>query len=228
MNVITKKSAPILLLLLLGLISAQSASAYYDPGVQRWLSRDPIEETGGLNLYGFIDNAPVAVADPLGLQLWYCTRKTEGAPLFGIGRHGYMWDDRSGLLDSERECGQEGCSGSGSKGTSSGGQGPTPGGRWGGTVGSGGGWSNGSFECSPIPGSSGQEQEIMDFCRSQINHRPWLPPFWDCHTSARWCLNNFDLDLPPFRRWNHHPPFGGPPALPVRPPKWPYGFMTTL
>jgi RHS repeat-associated protein len=32
---------------------------YYEPNLQRWLSRDPIEEKGGLNLYGFVKNAPV-------------------------------------------------------------------------------------------------------------------------------------------------------------------------
>ncbi|MGI6346003.1 MAG: RHS repeat-associated core domain-containing protein [Limisphaerales bacterium] len=36
----------------------------------RWLSRDPIEEQGGLNLYAFVNNDPVNRWDVLGLQ-WY-------------------------------------------------------------------------------------------------------------------------------------------------------------
>lgn len=39
----------------------------YDSVQGRWLSRDPIGEAGGMNLYGFLGNAPVADADILGL-----------------------------------------------------------------------------------------------------------------------------------------------------------------
>jgi RHS repeat-associated protein len=39
----------------------------YNPRLGRWLSRDPIEEEGGLNLYGYVLNDPVNVLDPLGL-----------------------------------------------------------------------------------------------------------------------------------------------------------------
>src|SRR5574344_728805 len=40
---------------------------YYSPALGRWLSRDPIEERGGLNLYGFVGNDPVNKWDVLGL-----------------------------------------------------------------------------------------------------------------------------------------------------------------
>ncbi len=40
---------------------------YYDPQTGRWPSRDPIEEAGGLNLYGFIGNEGVNDVDVLGL-----------------------------------------------------------------------------------------------------------------------------------------------------------------
>ncbi|MGA2175353.1 MAG: RHS repeat-associated core domain-containing protein [Verrucomicrobiota bacterium] len=36
---------------------------YYDPNLQRWLNRDPLEEAGGQNLYQFTANAPVDFAD---------------------------------------------------------------------------------------------------------------------------------------------------------------------
>jgi RHS repeat-associated protein len=41
---------------------------YYDPVTGRWPSRDPIEEEGGVNLYGFVDNDGVNATDFLGNQ----------------------------------------------------------------------------------------------------------------------------------------------------------------
>jgi RHS repeat-associated protein len=41
---------------------------YYASSARRWLSRDPIEEDGGLNLYGFVQNGPVNSLDELGLR----------------------------------------------------------------------------------------------------------------------------------------------------------------
>jgi uncharacterized protein RhaS with RHS repeats len=40
---------------------------YYDPQTGRWPSRDPIEEEGGLNLYGFVLNNPGNAWDLFGL-----------------------------------------------------------------------------------------------------------------------------------------------------------------
>jgi RHS repeat-associated protein len=40
----------------------------YDPGLGRWLSRDPIGEDGGLNLYAYVGNEPVNFSDPSGLS----------------------------------------------------------------------------------------------------------------------------------------------------------------
>ncbi|WCJ60440.1 hypothetical protein NXS98_04725 [Fontisphaera persica] len=40
---------------------------YYHPHTGRWLSRDPIGEGGGLNLYGLVNNQPVHFVDPHGL-----------------------------------------------------------------------------------------------------------------------------------------------------------------
>lgn len=41
---------------------------YYDPSTGRWPSRDPIEEDGGLNLYGFVENDGINYIDILGLM----------------------------------------------------------------------------------------------------------------------------------------------------------------
>ena len=38
----------------------------YSSTVGRWLSRDPIEEEGGLNIYAFVDNSPIDWVDILG------------------------------------------------------------------------------------------------------------------------------------------------------------------
>ncbi len=53
---------------LLGILSISDARAVYDPYVGRWLSRDPIEEQGGLNLYDYCLNDPIDFNDPLGLS----------------------------------------------------------------------------------------------------------------------------------------------------------------
>jgi RHS repeat-associated protein len=39
----------------------------YDPDLGRWLNRDPIEEKGGLNLYGYVGNRTIKRYDSLGL-----------------------------------------------------------------------------------------------------------------------------------------------------------------
>ncbi|MBI4661066.1 MAG: RHS repeat-associated core domain-containing protein, partial [Verrucomicrobia bacterium] len=53
---------------LLTMLGAQTASGFYDPNLQRWLTLDPIGETGGINLYQFVGNDPVNRIDPDGLN----------------------------------------------------------------------------------------------------------------------------------------------------------------
>ncbi len=52
---------------------------YYNPDLGRWVNRDPIEEEGGLNVYGFVGNDSINVIDYLGLHappgsvgIWGC------------------------------------------------------------------------------------------------------------------------------------------------------------
>lgn len=40
---------------------------YYSPEMGRWINRDPIEEQGGINLYGMVGNDPVNRVDVVGL-----------------------------------------------------------------------------------------------------------------------------------------------------------------
>ena len=67
------KPTRILLLLLLSVTlltgAASDALAFYHPGTGRWISKDPIGEQGGLNLYGMVNNNPVNFWDLLGLEL---------------------------------------------------------------------------------------------------------------------------------------------------------------
>ena len=53
---------------------------YYNPSTGRWLSRDPIAEEGGANLYGLLDNNPVDEVDVLGMGkakvVGYVVRRT--------------------------------------------------------------------------------------------------------------------------------------------------------
>jgi hypothetical protein len=50
------------------LFAWNQAQAFYNPSAGRWLSRDPIGESGGRNLFGFPGNDAVNVVDSSGLQ----------------------------------------------------------------------------------------------------------------------------------------------------------------
>ncbi len=41
---------------------------FYSPGLGRWMNRDPLEEEGGINLYGFVGNSPINGIDEYGLH----------------------------------------------------------------------------------------------------------------------------------------------------------------
>jgi hypothetical protein len=58
---------PILLAVASLFVLAHTAQAHYDPNIGRWISRDPLEEEGGANLYGFVENSPIDTIDLLGL-----------------------------------------------------------------------------------------------------------------------------------------------------------------
>lgn len=65
----------------------------YEPVKGRWLSRDPLEEGGGENLYAMVSNNPVSAVDPFGEseitisinRTTYPTQRHSGIPLATIG-----------------------------------------------------------------------------------------------------------------------------------------------
>jgi RHS repeat-associated protein len=59
---------------------------YYDPGVGRFISKDPIGYQGGLNLYHYAAN-PVFFIDPLGLAGHLVTAQTAGQDVLARGVH---------------------------------------------------------------------------------------------------------------------------------------------
>jgi hypothetical protein len=53
---------------LIWLAAAQTGWCFYNPSTGRWLSRDPIGESGGLNLYAFANNDSLQRIDVTGLS----------------------------------------------------------------------------------------------------------------------------------------------------------------
>lgn len=78
------KALRLTLLILLSLVLARRpASAYYDPGVQRWITRDPIGEPGAVNLYTMVHNSPAHSTDLHGL--WPLRTWLKGACGLAVG-----------------------------------------------------------------------------------------------------------------------------------------------
>ena len=76
---------------------------YYDPETGRWPSRDPIEEQGGLNLYGFVGNDPVNEADLLGLDFIAFAYRAIIIPDIGFVRHSLIvhWESDCEIPDDK-------------------------------------------------------------------------------------------------------------------------------
>jgi len=62
----TKRFAILVLVVCLFSILTNDAFAFYNPQAGHWLSRDPIAEKGGMNLYAAVENEPVNFIDPVG------------------------------------------------------------------------------------------------------------------------------------------------------------------
>ena len=60
---------------------------HYSPSLGRFLSRDPIAEQGGLNLYAFVGNSPIIQTDSLGNE-WFPDR-SPWEPMYCCGNQPY-------------------------------------------------------------------------------------------------------------------------------------------
>jgi hypothetical protein len=69
-------------------------------GRAKWLNRDPIEEEGGINLYGFVGNSPINAVDVNGL--WTCGIGLTINFQIGIININYS---RGFVVDGEGRCG---------------------------------------------------------------------------------------------------------------------------
>ncbi len=64
---------------------------WFDPATERWPSRDPIGESGGINLYGFVGNDGAGRWDLWGT--WFA----DGLSREGFKAHGIVLDGKGGL-----------------------------------------------------------------------------------------------------------------------------------
>jgi uncharacterized protein RhaS with RHS repeats len=75
---------------------------WYDPETGRWPSRDPIEEDGGMNLYGFVGNNGVNWWDLLGMEEYF-SREISDEP-YDPGMTGHFHQQYPFSRDVISEC----------------------------------------------------------------------------------------------------------------------------
>ncbi|UDQ96747.1 RHS repeat-associated core domain-containing protein [Lentisphaerota bacterium WC36G] len=78
---------------------------YYNPSTGKWINRDPIQEKGGTNLYGFVVNKPVNYSDDLGLSSylsWKARRELEELEKEEKQKKKDEKDTKSGCCGSEK------------------------------------------------------------------------------------------------------------------------------
>ena len=85
----------------------------YSADLARWISRDPLEERGGINLYGYIANNPVNGLDELGLNYYFLndssavnipTQGPQGhaASIVGNPSTGYDYYSKDGITNGNQ------------------------------------------------------------------------------------------------------------------------------
>ena len=65
---------------------------WYDAETGRWLSKDPIGLSGGLNLYAFCGNTPISLVDAFGLNWWDATKRFGSDAINGYVRGDFIED----------------------------------------------------------------------------------------------------------------------------------------
>ena len=94
------KSMKYLIITVVLLVSSTLHSpAYYHPEQGRWISRDPIEELGGRNLYTFVGNDAIGKIDPFGLVAGIVVKRANAVRKPAEGeekRYGHEWIEIGG------------------------------------------------------------------------------------------------------------------------------------
>ena len=127
------------------------------------MQSDPIGLDGGINTYAYALNNPLKYIDPFGLEVWACNRAVNGFPF--TGNHAYLYDD-----STSTSCGMSGSFGFGSNGAGE--AGPN------------------TDQCNKVPGSSGKEKDVMDFCKKNALNGLWFPGLNDCHNAVKDALEH--------------------------------------
>ena len=85
------------LVLLLVLACAQTGSCFYNPQPGRWINRDPIQENGGIAIFGFAHNNAINYWDKFGLQCCLDTYAPSLSP-FSVGGHSVLRCDNGAYV----------------------------------------------------------------------------------------------------------------------------------
>ena len=75
---------------------------FYSPKLMRWLNRDPIEEAGGPNQYGFLENNPAHRYDILG-QKWVVKREGKAYAIAVATSSSDLFDNLAELLGLDKK-----------------------------------------------------------------------------------------------------------------------------
>ena len=69
---------------------------YYDQGVGRFMSEDPLRIEGGINFFAYTLNNPANWIDPLGLEVQECRRPLSFDPTGDLPPHTFLYSTQSG------------------------------------------------------------------------------------------------------------------------------------